>query len=73
MRQGADVEPRLDTILEAGDDIVIAGRTAALVAAKPIIGKEIDADEILKAIPGNVIDVLVDSRNLHGRSIKEMR
>ena len=61
-----------DTILEAGDDIVIAGRTAAIVAAKPVIGQEIDADEILKAIPGNVIEVLVDSRNLHGRSIREI-
>jgi AspT/YidE/YbjL antiporter-like protein len=72
VRDGADVEPRLDTILESGDDIVIAGRTASLVAAKPVIGKEIDADEILKAIPGNVINVLVDSRDLHGRSIKEI-
>ena len=57
----------LDTVLEAGDDIVIAGRTAAIVAAKPVIGNEIDADEILRAIPGNVVDVLVDSRKLHGR------
>lgn len=72
VRQGADVQPRLDTILESGDDIVIAGRTAVLVAAKPVIGQEIDADEILKAIPGNVIDVLVDSRHLHGRSIREI-
>ncbi|UEM14917.1 transporter [Bradyrhizobium barranii subsp. barranii] len=72
VRDGVDVEPRLDTILEPGDDIVIAGRTAALVAAKPVIGNEIDADEILKAIPGNVINVLVDSRHLHGRSIMEI-
>lgn len=69
VRRGLDVEPRLDTILEAGDDIVVAGRTAVIVAARPIIGTEIDADEILKAMPGNVLDVLVDSRHLHGRSI----
>jgi aspartate-alanine antiporter len=72
VRQGVDVEPHLDTVLEAGDDIVIAGRTAVIVAAKPVIGPEIDADEILKAIPGNVIDVLVDNRKLHGRSIKDV-
>ncbi|MBR0816693.1 aspartate:alanine exchanger family transporter [Bradyrhizobium liaoningense] len=72
VRQGADIEPHLDTVIEAGDDIVIAGRTAVLVAAKPIIGTEIDADEILKAIPGNVVDVLVDNRKLHGRSIQEV-
>jgi len=45
---------------------------AAIVAAKPVIGNEIDADEILRAIPGNVVDVLVDSRKLHGLSIREV-
>jgi AspT/YidE/YbjL antiporter-like protein len=72
VRQGLDVEPHLDTRLEAGDNIVITGRTAAIVAARPIIGTEIDADEILKAIPGNVVEVLVDNRQLHGRSIKDV-
>jgi aspartate-alanine antiporter len=72
IRRGADVQPQLDTILENGDDIVIAGPTAAIVAAKTVIGNEIDADEILRAIPGNVLDVLVDNRDLHGRSIKEV-
>ncbi|MGX4769607.1 aspartate:alanine exchanger family transporter [Bradyrhizobium guangdongense] len=72
VRQGADIEPHLDTILQSGDDIVIAGRTAAIVAARPVIGTEIDADEILKAMPGNVVDVLVDNRNLHGRSVQDV-
>ncbi|MCK1383205.1 transporter [Bradyrhizobium sp. 21] len=72
VRRGADVAPHPDTVLEAGDDIVISGRTAVIVAAEPIVGPEIDADEMLKAIPGNVIDVVVDARNLHGRSIKEI-
>lgn len=72
VRQGIDVEPHLDAVLEAGDDIVIAGRTAVIVAARPIIGTEIDADEILKTIPGNVIEVLVDSRKLHGRPVRDV-
>jgi putative transport protein len=72
VRQGADIEPHPNTVLEAGDDIGIAGRTAVIVAAKPVIGTEIDADEILKAIPGNVLEVLVNNRNLHGRSIQEV-
>jgi putative transport protein len=72
VRKGTDVQPHLDTVLEAGDDVVIAGPTAAIVAAKPVIGPEIDADEILRAIPGNVVDVLVDNRKLHGRSIKDV-
>jgi putative transport protein len=71
VRQGADIEPHLDTALEVGDEIVIAGRTAAIVA-RPAIGTEIDADDILTAIPGNVLDVLVDSRELHGRSIQQV-
>jgi len=72
VRKGTDVEPDLDIVLEAGDDVVITGPTAAIVAAKPVIGTEIDADETLRAIPGNVVEVLVDSRKLHGRSIKEV-
>ncbi|WP_407187753.1 aspartate:alanine exchanger family transporter [Bradyrhizobium centrosematis] len=72
VRQGNDVEPHLDTVLEAGDDIVIAGRTAVIVAARPVLGTEIDADEILKAMPGNVVDVLVDNRDLHGRSVQDI-
>src|SRR5258708_25526911 len=71
-RKGTAVDPHLQTILETGADIVITGPTAAIVAAKPVIGSEIDADEILRAIPGNVVEVLVDSRKLHGRSIKEV-
>src|SRR5439155_22929802 len=42
VRKGADIQPHLDTILEDGDDIIIAGPTAAIVAAKPVIGTEID-------------------------------
>lgn len=72
VRQGLDVAPHLDTVLQAGDDIVITGRTAVIVTAKPIIGSEIDADEILKTIPGNVVEVLVDNRKLHGRPVRDV-
>jgi len=72
VRNGADIDPKMDTVLMAVDDIVIAGHTAAIVAARPLIGKEIDADEILRAIPGNVVEVLVTDRQLHGRSLQEV-
>ena len=72
VRRGADVEPAHGHRLEGGDDIVIAGPTAAIVAAKPVIGNEIDADEILRAIPGNVVEVLVSDRKLHGRSLQDV-
>jgi putative transport protein len=72
VRNGTDIEPRMDTVLMAGDDIVVAGPTAAIVAARPVIGNEIDADEILRAIPGNVVEVLITERQLHGRSLQEV-
>ncbi|TWB04616.1 aspartate:alanine exchanger family transporter [Bradyrhizobium stylosanthis] len=72
VRGGADLEPQPDIVLAVGDDVVIAGPTAAIVAAKPILGDEIDAGELLRNLPGNVIDVLVQSRELHGRSLREI-
>ena len=72
VRRGADVEPRPDTVLETGDDIVLAGSTAVIVAAKPLIGTEIDADELTRAIPGDVLDVLVNVPDLHGRTLQDI-
>ncbi|MHC2619354.1 putative transport protein [Bradyrhizobium huanghuaihaiense] len=72
VRGGADIKLQHDIVLEAGDDIVIAGPTAAIVAAKPILGAEIDAGELLRNLPGNVIEVLVENRELHGRSLREI-
>ncbi|MBR0705561.1 aspartate:alanine exchanger family transporter [Bradyrhizobium liaoningense] len=72
VRGGADVKLQHDLVLEADDDIVIAGPTAAIVSAKPILGAEIDAGELLRSLPGNVIEVLVENRDLHGRSLREI-
>jgi AspT/YidE/YbjL antiporter-like protein len=72
VRRGTDVAPHHDVMLEDGDNIVLTGPTAAIVSAKPVIGVEVDADELLRSLPGNVIEILVENRKLHGRSIREV-
>ena len=72
VRNGADIPPNRASILEAGDDVVLTGPTAAIVDAEPVIGPEVDSDELLRSLPGNVIEVLVENRRLHGRSIRDV-
>jgi aspartate-alanine antiporter len=72
VRGGADVAVQPDTVLAADDDVVIAGPSLAIVAAPRTLGNEIDADDMLHNLPGQVIDVLVDSRKLHGLTIREV-
>jgi len=72
VRDGADIPPNRASILEAGDDVVLTGPTAAIVDAEPVIGPEVDSDELLRSLPGNVIEVLVENRRLHGRSIRDV-
>jgi putative transport protein len=72
VRGGNHIEPRADFILEDGDDIALAGPTAAIVSARSIIGTEIDASEITSVMPGDVVDVLVGERNLHGHTLLDV-
>ena len=71
VRGGTNVEPHATTVLEANDDIVLAGPTAVIVAAKPLMGVEIDGEEIIRSIAGDVLDVLVnDSQSPRSRPCK---
>ena len=44
-------------MFERGDDIVLAGPSAALITAGTHIGPEIDGSEMLHDVTGEVLDV----------------
>jgi putative transport protein len=72
LRGGQDVELRPNTPFQAGDEILVAGSTAAMVAAGNIIGPEIHGESIMEAVTGEVIDVVVSSREIHGRTLADI-
>ena len=72
VRNGHDVDPGRRTVLEAGDEIVLAGPSIALVRAGASIGPEVEGAEVLREVQGDALGVLVNSRALHGRSLTEI-
>ena len=72
VRRGGDVESSRLTILEAGDEIVLAGPAAALIKAGTLIGAEIEGAEVLRELMGDALGVLVSNRALHGRTLSEI-
>jgi aspartate-alanine antiporter len=72
IRKGQQVEPDRSAVLERGDEIALAGPSAAIISAGTHIGLEIDGNEILHDVAGEVLDVVVDARQLHGRTIREV-
>jgi len=72
LRGGEDVEPSLDTRLLAGDEILLAGPSAVIVAAAPIVGPEIEGEHVMRSVPGDVIEVFVTARELHGRTLEQI-
>jgi len=72
LRGEKDIEPSPDARLQAGDEILLAGPTAAIVDAHPVVGPEIEGERVMRAVPGEVVEVLVASRELHGRALGEI-
>ena len=72
VRQGNPLEPERSVMLKRGDEVVIAGPSAAIITAGTHIGPEIDGSEMLHDVTGEVLDVMVDAKGLHGRSIGEV-
>jgi putative transport protein len=72
LRHGEDVERCADTILQTGDEILLAGPSAAIVAAGSTIGPEIEGEHVMRSVPGEVVDVYVTARDLHGRTLSDI-
>jgi aspartate-alanine antiporter len=72
LRGGQDVEPCPGVTLRASDEILLGGPTAAIIAAGKLIGPEIEGEEVMRAVTGEVVEVIVSSRELHGLSLAEI-
>jgi putative transport protein len=72
IRKGRPIEPDRATVLGPEDDVVVAGPSAAIITAGAHIGREIDGAELLHDVTGEVLDVMVDAKGLHGRTIREV-
>jgi putative transport protein len=72
VRKGSPIEPERPVGLERGDEVVVAGPSAVIISAGAHIGPEIDGTEVLYDVTGEVLDVLVDAKGLHGRTIREV-
>jgi len=72
LRHGEDVERRVDTKLQAGDEILLTGPSAAIVAAGSMIGPEIEGEHVMRSVPGEVLDVYVTARDLHGMTLADI-
>ena len=72
LRGGQDVDPKPDTVLEAGDHILLAGPSAAIVAVAPMLGKEIEGEHVMRSVPGDVLEVYVTRREWHGRTLADI-
>ena len=58
--------------MQAGDDILLAGPSAAIVEAASRIGPEIEGEHVMRSVTGDVVEVFVTARNLHGRTLAEI-
>jgi len=72
LRHGEDMELRPDAKLQANDEILLAGPSAVIVAAASLIGPEIEGEHVMRSVPGEVVDVFVTARDLHGRTLSEI-
>jgi aspartate-alanine antiporter len=72
LRGGEDIELRHEARLRAGDEILLAGPSSAIVAAGPAIGTEIEGEHVMRTVPGRELEVYITARELHGLTLSEI-
>lgn len=73
LRQGGRViEPAANLVIQQGDVLALAGPRALLLENELEIGAEVDDRELLD-FPAEILDVVITSRTLAGKTLKEIR
>jgi len=70
-RNNVVVEARPDTIIRPGDVVAVMTRTELLMARGAEIGQEVN-DTVLLDFPVEVLDVVITSRAMAGKTLKEV-
>ena len=72
LRDGEDIDVRSNEKLQLNDEILLAGPTAAIVAAAQMVGPEIEGEHVMRSVPGEAVEVFVTARDLHGRTLSDI-
>src|SRR6267142_1767349 len=70
-RDGKIIDATADTVIEAGDVVVVAGRRDVLVSVVGAAAVEVDDRELL-AMPVEGVDVYVTSKDVDGKTLAEL-
>jgi putative transport protein len=70
-RKGEIIDATADTVIEAGDVVVVAGRRDVLVNVVGATAVEVDDRELL-AMPVEGVDVYVTSKDVDGKTLAEL-
>lgn len=72
VRQGKEIDFSSSAVLNRGDHVILVGPSSAIVTASELVGPEIEGETLLRSIEGEVVDIIVSSREVHGRSIAQL-
>jgi putative transport protein len=70
-REGKIIDATADTVIQAGDVVVVAGRREVLVNVVGSAAVEVDDRELL-AMPVEGVDVYVTSKDVDGKTLEEL-